>query len=215
MATWSFGPDSASVLTVDPQAHVARWKGMDFREPESMMDLGTQLSPCGWPLRYPVLFSRDARLLAAGSTDGVIKVWDLEQRALLREFRASTGSVAPLGFPAQRKSLVVFAFNDRSIHEWDLAGGQEVCTWRQAPSEPYAAFSQDGQWSLVLDYVGSTLLREMATRHDSNLKLDFQRGQRRSFFRGWAPLCRGQSSRLCRGVGQSRTPGVSCPSWDF
>jgi WD40 repeat protein len=139
------------------------------------MNLDVQPSPCGWPLRYSVLISRDARLVAAGSTNGLIKVWDLRQRRLLRQFPVGTGLVAPLEFLAQGKSLVTCHWNDDIVREWDIASGQEVRAWPQNLEDFFfVAFSPDGRWSLLLDSKGASLLRDMTTRHDTTQTLDLR-----------------------------------------
>jgi WD40 repeat protein len=174
VAAWQLGLESASVLTVDLQGHITLWKGTDFRERESLMDLAAQPSPCGWPLRYSVLISRDARFVAAGSTNGLIKVWDLPQRRLLRQFSVGTGVVAPLEFLAQGRSLVTCHWNDDIVREWDIASGQQVRAWPQTVENFFVGFSPDGRWSLLLDDKGASLLREMTTQHDTTQTLDFK-----------------------------------------
>src|SRR5262249_11954025 len=154
--------------TVDVQGHVTLWKGPDFRETESLLHLSTQPSPCGWPLRYSVMLSREGRLVAVGSTNGMIEVFDLQQRRLVRQFVAGGGLVAPVEFLDQGRSLVTFQFNDNSLHQWDVAIGQEVRVWPQTVDAPFLSISTDGRWTLAVNYRGTSVLRDLTTEHDSN-----------------------------------------------
>jgi len=173
VAAWRFAPDGKSVLTVDLQGRAAQWKGTDFQESESLMDIGTEFSYYRWLLRYSVLISRDARWLATGSTNGTIRVWDLRARTLLGQSTVSTGGVLPLEFVAQGKRLMIVHVDDGSVHEWDLTTWQESRSWQGAADTWHLTFSQDGRWSLALGWEGASLLREIATGRETNHRLDF------------------------------------------
>jgi WD40 repeat protein len=174
VAAWRFAPDGKSVLTVDLQGRAAQWKGTDFQESESLMDIATEFSYYRWLLRYSVLISRDARWLATGSTNGTIRVWDLRARTLLGQSTVSAGGVLPLEFVAQGKRLMVVHVDDGSVHEWDLTTWQESRSWQGAADTSYPTFSQDGRWSLALGGEGASFLREIATGRETNHRLDFR-----------------------------------------
>jgi serine/threonine protein kinase/WD40 repeat protein len=117
VTAWRFAPDSRSVLTVDRQGHMTRWKGADFGERTSVMDLAVK-----WTSRFSsALISREGRWVAAGSEDGIMAVWDLQERTLLRRATVSTGRVVPVEFTERESRLVIFDANDGFFQERDLA----------------------------------------------------------------------------------------------
>ena len=170
LGSWRLSPDSASVFTVDGKGRVTRWTGTCFRDSESWMDL---VPPPG--SRDLVLISQDARRVAVGSTNGLMKVWDLQQRALLRQFQVSTKPVMPLEFLGQGKSLLI-NLNDGSTQEWNLATGQKVRAWGALPYAPriFFGFSTDGLWLVFILPDGASELREIATQRDSDQTLDIK-----------------------------------------
>jgi len=175
VGAWRLEPDGLSVLTVDLQGRLTRWKGTDFRQSESLLDLGMRLTSVGWPMRYSAVFSRSGRQVAVGSTNGVIKVWDVQQRRLLREFPVSSGRATPLEFLMKGNRLAVFYQGDSSIHDWDLTTGVEASAWPRTVNGPFVASSQDARWSLALNSDGTSVLREMTDGRETNQRLDFRR----------------------------------------
>ena len=168
VAAWRFAPDSKSVLTVDLQGRAAQWKETDFQEKESLMDLGTKFSFYRWPFRYSVLISRNGRWVAAGSPDGNIKLWDLQERTLLHQSTVSTGWVVPLEFTEKGKRLVVFHLNDGSFHEWDLTAWRQTRSWQGLAQPPVVAFSPDERLCII-GYGGAIVLLDMASGRETNL----------------------------------------------
>ena len=79
VTAWRFSPDSQSVVTLDPQGRVTRWRGRDFQHPETLFEIGTN--------RYPEfdLLSGDGRWLAVTTTNNVLQVWDLSRGQRWRE----------------------------------------------------------------------------------------------------------------------------------
>jgi WD40 repeat protein len=161
---WHFSPDSKSVLVCDSQGRVARWLGPDFKRAESLLDVGTNI--------LAAQISGDCRLLALCSTNGVIQVWDLNRRALLREF---SGVVTPWGvsllFMLESRKLLALYYQDSSLHEWDLATGRETKSWTGIAHSFGGAVSGDERWSLVLGWNGKSLLRDIATGHQTSLEI--------------------------------------------
>jgi WD40 repeat protein/serine/threonine protein kinase len=161
LATWRFAPDSKSVLTLDREGRVARWKGIDFEEKQPLMEIGTNFYYASF--RYSALISQDGRFLAVGSANGTISLWDLHDRALLRPVRVSQGPVFPWAFVAQGKHLMISSSNDGSLQEWDLTDLTDchrLRFWPISGSMEFHAFSLDGRWSLSFDYDGASTLRE-------------------------------------------------------
>jgi WD40 repeat protein len=160
---WHFSPDSKSVLACDSQGRVARWLGPDFKRSESLFDVGTNI--------LEAQISGDCRLLALSSTNGVIQVWDLNRRALLREFN---GLATPWGmsllFVKDSRRLLAMYYQDSSLHEWDLTTGTETKSSTGITHSFGGAVSADALWFLVLGWNDKSLLKNLATGHQTSLE---------------------------------------------
>jgi WD40 repeat protein/tRNA A-37 threonylcarbamoyl transferase component Bud32 len=161
---WHFSPDSKSILTCDSQGRVARWQAPDFKRAEPLVDVGTNI--------LEAQFSGDCRLLALASTNGGIQVWDLNRRALLREFSGveSPWGVALLFMQEDRKLLALY-YQDSSLHEWDLTTVRETKSWAGIAHSFGGAVSADGRWLVLLGWNGKSLLRDLATGRETTLEI--------------------------------------------
>ena len=143
LKAWCFGRDGDSVLGVDAQGKLTEWRGADFRENQSLFQIGTNVAG--------ICVSGDGRLLAVGTLNGSNQIWDLQQRSLLHSFTGTTESVRPLQFLAQGKKLTTIHPGDKSFHEWDLSNFQMTRSWggpgsTGTNSTSDAAFSPDGKF---------------------------------------------------------------------
>lgn len=75
--------------------------------------------------RGPVVFSRDGKLLATGSFDGTIKLWDVATGQELGTFLGHTEGVLWLAFSPDSRFLASSA-RDHTIRFWRIADGQAV-----------------------------------------------------------------------------------------
>jgi serine/threonine protein kinase/WD40 repeat protein len=180
VAMWQFAPDSKSVLALDRQGQLTRWQGIDFQESEPLADIGTNFFRA--PYHYSALISRDGRWLAVGSTNGVLRLWDLHQRAPPREATISKDAVFPCAFLDGGRSLVIVDSSGHSLHELELADWRETRVWPCIGPNADYVFSPDGRWSLQLAfglsewpvfYEGTCSVREMATGRENKQRLDF------------------------------------------
>jgi WD40 repeat protein/serine/threonine protein kinase len=138
---WRFMPDGSSVLTVDTEGHVARWRGSDLRESDPLMEIGAVKD-----LR--TVISPDCRLIAVGPIAGAVRIWDVARRERLREFQVGSLSSVPAVFLGPDK-LAVFCETDRSLHEWNLTTWQEMESWQCPAPLSQVSFSPDGRWCLM------------------------------------------------------------------
>jgi eukaryotic-like serine/threonine-protein kinase len=169
VASWNFATDSQSVVTFGFQGHLMRWTGDFFQRSEPIMDLGTNRDPIFY---YQTVFSPDGRLLATGSANGIIRVWDLTQRSLLRQITNSTGIVVPIRFLADGTRLLTGSKIGCVVHEWDLTTGREIQSW---PAVEEGNFTKSGdQNSFVLfGTSGWMQLRDLTTGQIIETNLDF------------------------------------------
>ena len=71
---------------------------------------------------YSVAFSpSDASLLASGSDDGSIKLWDVQSRKLVHTFQeAHSGAVLSVAFSPHDPSLLASGSGDKAITLWNV-----------------------------------------------------------------------------------------------
>jgi len=173
VATWCFAPDSRSVLTLNHQGQVSRWTGSDFQQKEALLGIGADL--------YAPVFSQDGRFLAAGSTNGVLQIWDVSRRVPGRQWTNTVGYVGPVGFLVDGKKLITLSASDHLFHEWNLTTGLEIQSW-PVPAE-FLAFclSPDERSCVAIGYVGEVVLRNLADESQTKVDLDVLEGDGPSF----------------------------------
>ena len=109
-----------------------------------------------------VALSADGRRLAAGSIDGVVRVWDIESRKLLRSFGETPKPLLAVALNATG-TLVATGGADNSARIWNVQNGGKPTELPHQSWVRSVAFSPDGRW---LATTGSTTvpLWEVETR---------------------------------------------------
>ncbi|HEX2269874.1 MAG TPA: caspase family protein [Pyrinomonadaceae bacterium] len=74
-----------------------------------------------------VVFSRDGKLLASGSSDNTIRIWDVENRRELRTLVGHTSSIESMDFTPDGR-LLASASDDGSTFLWDAKSGEHLLT---------------------------------------------------------------------------------------
>lgn len=74
-----------------------------------------------------VIFSRDGKLLASGSTDNTIKIWDVATQSELRTLTGHTAGIESIDFTPDGR-LIASASEDGSTFLWDTKTGEHLLT---------------------------------------------------------------------------------------
>jgi eukaryotic-like serine/threonine-protein kinase len=159
VVNWVIASNSQSILVVDKRGQVSQWSGADLQQKAPLLDVGTNV--------FSSCFSPDGRLLACCWTNGVLQVWDLPRRALLRQLTTSTGPTWAGTFLADGKKLITYSLNGNLLHERDLTTGLEMQSWQAPPAFNPAALAPDERSFVAIGYGGDVVLRNLA---DSSMR---------------------------------------------
>ncbi|MCF7763608.1 MAG: protein kinase [Verrucomicrobia bacterium] len=91
-------------------------------------------------------FSADGQFLAAASTNGIAKLWNMEDRTLVRSFQGSTNAIDAIAIYPSGKEIAVAKRDDQAINIFDVSSGKLI---RPLPTVRMCfslAYSPDGRW---------------------------------------------------------------------
>ena len=160
VADFRFAPDSQSIVTLDQGGQVTQWSGAEFGHGEPLFNVGGNLTR-GAGISWEDVFSRDGQLLAVGSTNGLLQVWNLPRRAVSCLLTNDiSGDFSPQAFLDGGRKLLTSGVN--SIDEWDLRAGLKIQSWPVgsalgcvSPDEHFClAVGAENNRFMVLDLAG-------------------------------------------------------------
>jgi WD40 repeat protein len=154
---WCFTRDSKAIIALDQQGRVMRRQGDDFKDTESILEIGSKI--------FDAFFSENGEFLVATTLNGVIRVWDVEKRTLLSESGTPNVAAFPIVFLPHSPRLLIADLADNDFYIWDAATRQEVRSWPATlnlAQQFSVAFSPDKEWLLMLGEQGAGSLLQLA-----------------------------------------------------
>jgi WD40 repeat protein len=94
---------------------------------------------------YSVAFMPDGRLLASGSRDGMVKLWDVQTKKEVATLGGHENSVTSVSFTADGRILASASW-DKTVRLWDVLTKQELATFKgHEDAVCSVAFTADGR----------------------------------------------------------------------
>ncbi|KAI1827705.1 hypothetical protein F4861DRAFT_330954 [Xylaria intraflava] len=94
---------------------------------------------------FAVAFSRDGRILASGSEDKTIRLWDATTGRMQRVLKGHSGSVLNVVFSPDSRTIASGSM-DQTVRLWNVATGKTRCVLRGHSNSVHSiAFSPDGK----------------------------------------------------------------------
>ena len=102
-----------------------------------------------------VAWSPDGRELAAANQDGVVRIWDVRKRKLVRRLRGHTGWTRGVDW-SPNGDLIATSGADGMIRVWDAGNGKELRVVRAGGQEAWSVpWSPDGERLVSADGDGT------------------------------------------------------------
>jgi WD40 repeat protein len=101
-----------------------------------------------------VAFSANGKVIASGSADQTVQVWDATTGQFLRSFSGCKGTIDALALSATG-SLLASSSQDRTVRLWNVSTGRQMhCLKRPGSHVASLSFSSDGKTFQVCDIEG-------------------------------------------------------------
>jgi WD40 repeat protein len=96
---------------------------------------------------HTAAFSPDGRLLAAGSGDGTVLLWEVATGKQRGRWRKLSGWISDLAFSPDGKGLVATTWipGERTLCYWDVVTGKDLCDFESRGRVGHIAFSPDSK----------------------------------------------------------------------
>ncbi|KAI8089593.1 WD40-repeat-containing domain protein [Halteromyces radiatus] len=94
----------------------SKWSFYDFESGKAIMETVDQDNQSGYS---SIQFHPDGMLLGAGTTDGVVRIWDVKSQSVAANFADHTGGIQALAF-SENGYILATTSGDNLIKLWDL-----------------------------------------------------------------------------------------------
>jgi WD40 repeat protein len=162
----ALSPDQRILAAGDDRGRVLLWS----LDPEKFLG---EASKRHTGLIYGLAFSSAGGLLASGAQDGLIRLWDVQQRKLVLELKGHEEPISGLAFSPDGKTLAS-ASVDRTVRLWDpKTGKQQVGSplTGLADSLSGVAFDPEGKILAASGLEGRVFLWDLESRHSIGIGL--------------------------------------------
>jgi WD40 repeat protein len=148
----AFSPDGATLAIPWVGEDIVLWDRATAKE--------RRLKGHGRAVIY-VTFSADGKLLASGSDDGTVKVWDLAQGEVVANLRGYEAPVWWVEFSQDGKRLLTWSGRDGRLRReatvgtaelWDLAAREELAVVKKLPAVRWCRLSPDNNTLAISFY---------------------------------------------------------------
>jgi WD40 repeat protein len=165
---WSLAlsPDQKILAAGDDRGRVLLWS----LDPEKFLG---EASKRHAGLVYGLAFNSAGGLLASGAQDGLIRLWDVQQRKLVLELKGHEEPISGLAFSPDGKTLAS-ASVDRTVRLWNpKTGKQQVGSplTGLADSLSGVAFDPEGKILAASGLEGRVFLWDLESRHSIGIGL--------------------------------------------
>jgi serine/threonine protein kinase len=121
-----------------------------------------------WESVYSVAFSPDGQVLASGSDDGTIKLWEVKTGRVINSLRGHSNLVSEVAFSPDGKVLASGSY-DSTIKLWEVKTGRVINSLRGHSNHVISvAFSPDGKVLASGSYDNTIKLWSVATGREIN-----------------------------------------------
>jgi WD40 repeat protein len=128
------------LLSVPKNKRTFEWELLDARMDRSIQTLTAHAKPV-----VGITISKDGKLIATGSADSSIIIWDAATYQIIRRIAAHKGQVTTLDFSPDSKTLISGS-TDKSLRLWNVNDGTEIRNYNAAFKQGIyqCKFSNDG-----------------------------------------------------------------------
>ena len=145
----AFSPDSQTVATAY-SGGIFVWDARDagFVNRLNIDDKPGRASVRGQSQFYDLAFSQDGHFLAAGSRDGMARLWDVRTGELLYTFEQNS-RVFRTVFSRDGKYLATVSYDRKDVRMWELATGRLLYNVRSIGARPWTVTFSTPEVGLV------------------------------------------------------------------